>query len=411
MGTLADQAIVSAVSFLTGVIIARNCSREELGLYTLGFSIMLFVVNLQGSLIASPYMVYSPRLFGRELAVYTTNTLLHQLCLSALAAAFLVIGGKLLAAGYGPPGLAPVVLALAVVIAAVTSREYARQISFTWLNIRDAFLLDCCVAIIQLGGLLFLVSQGELSARQAYFVAGTACGLAAIVWLFLQRSHFTMPAGGAVADFRRNWQLGKWNLAGGLANLAGIQAYPWILAFFHGNAATGSLAACLGIVFIANPVILGLGNFLGPKMTHAFAQGEAARVHRVMIKATLVFFAIMSSFSVVMLFFGGAILQMIYGVKYAGLDMVVGVLALSQFADIVTLPRSGSLFVMGRPDAGFKSYLLALLITLILGLWLVRSYGIYGVAFSLLSASTAAAVYRWVVYRKFIRTLNVRAAG
>ena len=49
--TLSDQAIVSAVNFLTGVIIARTCSKEGFGLYTLGFSIMLFVVNMQGALI------------------------------------------------------------------------------------------------------------------------------------------------------------------------------------------------------------------------------------------------------------------------------------------------------------------------------------------------------------------------
>ena len=218
---------------------------------------------------------------------------------------------------------------------------------------------------------MFLVSQGELSACRAYFVSGAACGLAAAGWFFLHRSHFTTPAGGAVADFRRNWLLGKWNLAGGLANLAGIQAYPWILALFHGNAATGSLAACLGVVFIANPVIIGFGNFLGPKITHAFAQGGAAEVHRIILKATLVFFAIMSSFSVVMLFLVALILRMIYGVKYVGFDMVVGVLAMSQLVETVSFPLVFSLFVMGRPDAGFKSYLLAMLVTFTLGLWLV----------------------------------------
>lgn len=411
MVTLSDQAIVSATNFLTGVIIGRACSKEQFGLYTLGFSIMLFVVNMQSALITSPYIVYSPRFSGRELTIYTTNTLLHQLCMSVLAVASLAIGSVILAAGHGPPGLASVVLTLAVVLAAITSREYVRQLSFAWLTIRTAFLLDCCVAIMQLGGLLFLVSQGELSATRTYLVSGAVCGLVTAGWFFLHRSHFTMPAGGAVADFRRNWLLGKWNLAGGLVLLAGIQVYPWILAFFHGNAATGSLAACLGVVFIANPVIIGLGNFLGPKITHAFAQGGTAEAHRIMIKATLVIFVMMSSFSVVMLFFGGTILQMIYGPRYAGFDLVVGVLAMSQVAETVSSPLVFNLFVMGRPDAGFKSYILALLITVTLGLWLVETYGILGVSLSLLAAYTAASVYRWAVYRKLVGTLNAKATG
>ena len=411
MVTIADQAIVSAVNFLTGVIIGRTCSKEEFGLYTLGFSIVIFVVNMHTSLIASPYMVYSPRLAGRELRVYTSNTLIHQFCLSALCVAALVIGGKALAAGFGLPGLAPVVLTLAVVIAALTGREYARQFSFAWLNTRVAFLLDACVAIIQLGGLLFLVSQSELSVCRAYYVSGAACGLAAVGWLYVQRSRFTMSAAGAVADFRSNWQLGKWNLAGGLANLAGIQAYPWILTHFHGNAATGSLAACLGVVFIANPILIGMSNFLVPKITHSLAQGGPTEVHRVMKKAMLLFFAIMSCFTMVTLCFGGTILRIIYGAKYASLGTVVGVLTLSQSVEVVSLPLVCCLYTMGRPDAGFKSYLLAMLVTFTLGLWLVGSYGIYGVAFSLLAANTAAAVYRWISYRRLVEKLNAGASG
>jgi O-antigen/teichoic acid export membrane protein len=277
------------------------------------------------------------------------------------------------------------------------------------LNIPAAFFLDLCVAIMQIGGLLFLVSQGKLSAHRAYYISGTACGLAAVGWFYLQRSHFTLPANGALADFRRNWLLGKWNLAGGLASLACIQVYPWFLAFFYGNSATGSLAACLGVVFSVNPLIFGMSNFLGPKITHALAQGGVAEVRRILAKATLLFLTFMICFSAVMLFFGGTILRMIYGVKYAGLDMVVGILALSQVAEIVSWPLCTSLFVMGRPDAGFKSYLLAMIVTITLGLWLVRSYGISGVAFSFLFAYTAAAMYRWAVYRKLVGTLNSKA--
>src|SRR5690348_9631784 len=38
--SLADQAVASATNFATGIIIARACSKEELGLYMLGFSLI-----------------------------------------------------------------------------------------------------------------------------------------------------------------------------------------------------------------------------------------------------------------------------------------------------------------------------------------------------------------------------------
>ena len=82
--SLADQGVASAANFLTGVIIARACSKEELGLYMLGFSLILFVTDLQTSLISTPYMVYAPRLKDDAHALYTGSTLIHQLALCFL---------------------------------------------------------------------------------------------------------------------------------------------------------------------------------------------------------------------------------------------------------------------------------------------------------------------------------------
>jgi len=59
--SLGDQAVASITNFATGVIIARASSKEQFGLYMLGFTLILLVTDLQTSLIATPYMVYAPR--------------------------------------------------------------------------------------------------------------------------------------------------------------------------------------------------------------------------------------------------------------------------------------------------------------------------------------------------------------
>ena len=77
--SLADQGVASITNFVTGVIIARASSKEEFGLYMLGFSLILLVTDLQTSVIATPYMVYAPRLKGRAHALYAGSTLVHQI--------------------------------------------------------------------------------------------------------------------------------------------------------------------------------------------------------------------------------------------------------------------------------------------------------------------------------------------
>ena len=43
--SLVNQGVVSATNFLTGVLIGRFCTKEEFGLFVLGFSIVLLVLG------------------------------------------------------------------------------------------------------------------------------------------------------------------------------------------------------------------------------------------------------------------------------------------------------------------------------------------------------------------------------
>ena len=100
--SVADQAIASAANFLAGVTVARACSKEQLGLYMLGFSLILFLTDLQNSVIATPYMIYAPRLKMSALTVYTGSTLVHQLTLCFVTILALVGGIIALRHGWGP---------------------------------------------------------------------------------------------------------------------------------------------------------------------------------------------------------------------------------------------------------------------------------------------------------------------
>ncbi len=124
--SLIDQGVASATNFLTGIIVARGCSKEELGLYMLGFSLILLTADLQVSLIATPYMIYSPRLKGNAQALYMGSTFIHQLALCLLIVLALVGGEIATAYRIGPPGLGSVLWALIVVGTLIMLREYAR---------------------------------------------------------------------------------------------------------------------------------------------------------------------------------------------------------------------------------------------------------------------------------------------
>lgn len=123
-----------------------------------------------------------------------------------------------------------------------------------------------------------------------------------------------------------------------------------------------------------------------------------------MTRAVLIVGAVMSVFCVLMLLFGGVVLRTLYGEKYAGYGMVMGVLALGQLASAMTTPLTSGLLAMERSDVEFKSYLMALAVMLTVGIWLVKSYGALGVAYGLLAGAVACAAYGWIVLTRQLKT-------
>lgn len=397
--TLADQAVASITNFLTGVIIGRTCTKEEFGLYMLGFTIVIFATSIQTSLISTPYMVYSPRLKGGDHKQYTGSTLIHQLGFATLTIVVLAIAGTLIFLE-GSYGLSRVVWVLAAVIAFIMFRDYLRQLCFAGLQMKTALFLDCSVAVVQIGGLLLLAYFGILSATLAYWVAGFACALTAIGWFISMRKKFMPTLNQAVRDLVRNWVLAKWTFAASVAIIVGAELYPWILAGFHSTAATGVFSACKGLILITNPFLMGVTNFLGPKTAHAFARGGLGELRRVVLSSMLAIVAIMGLFGLVVLFLGGWLVALLYGAKYAGYGHIVSILVIGRVITSAALATNCGLLAVERPDAVFKSHLICVLVTVLLGIPLVWFYSVLGAAVAMVGSTTIGAAFRfWSFWR------------
>src|ERR1700730_2107492 len=183
--------------------------------------------------------------------------------------------------------------------------------------------------------------------------------------------------------------------------------YPWWLAFFHGAASTGVWAACLGVVSVANPVILGIQNVMGPKIAHAYAAEGRKALRRLVVRITVVIAIPMSLLCVVMLFWGGRLVALLYGRQYAGNGSVVAILAFNLLVNAVAFSFSRALFAVDRANVDFLVNFAALFIMVTMGFWLVRAFGPLGAAFGLLAANLVASSVR---ARAFLR-LPVRISA
>jgi O-antigen/teichoic acid export membrane protein len=396
--TLADQAVSSATNFATGIIIARACSKEELGLYMLGFSLIFLMTDFQTSLITTPYMVYSPRLKGRAHALYTGSTLVHQCAFCILTTLGVVCAAFAVNHGMGRQGLGPVLWALSVVIALIMLREHARRVSFARLRLKTAFLFDTSIAVGQISGLLLLAHFGLLSASRAFWVIGAVCGIAVMGWLWSDREFYHPRWSESLADLKKNWVFGKWVFASGLVWALSMNLYPWFLAYFHGTASTGVWAACMGVVSVGNPALVGIQSLLGPKIAHAYAASGPKAMRRVVLRITTALFLPVSLLSLVLIIWGGRFITLLYGKQYAGNNLVVAILAVNLLTYVASFPFSRALMATERANLDFLLNFVALFIMVTMGFSLVRAFGTLGAAIGLLLATSTTSSIRAAVF-------------
>jgi O-antigen/teichoic acid export membrane protein len=391
--------VVSGTSFLTTILIGRGLGKHQLGLYVLAYSIVVVLLEVQNSFIASPYTMKSPQLDLPAQARYTGSALVLTIGLSAIAAVVLFAVGIIFPAKSGLGEVKPLFLIVSLIAAPLLLREFGRRVCFAHFHVREVLFLDSLGSVIQIGGLLLLIYFGSRSLRSVYWLIASASGITAIVWWSSWRHKTVITFDGALLALRNTWSFGMWVLTGNLAIVLSQQVYPWYLGSLKGPDATATFATCTYLLALVNPFLTGVGNYLGPVTANASIRGDS-ELSRVVMRASLLLFLVVGMFSLAIVMFGNHLLQLLYGAGYRIDIHVLAVLGASVVVLNSTLAVGFGFWAIGRPDVNLKINSLAIVLAVTAGPLLVWLYGLVGAAFGLLLAALSVSVLRvWLLRR------------
>lgn len=410
---VADQAAVSGTSFLTTVIVGRWCNQDELGLYSLAFTIVMLLAAVQDSLITAPFTVFANRLRELKLARYAGSVLVHQFLLSAATVAALATVAAILAAvaprltspdsAAEAAGLARMSLTLSAVTVLLLLREFGRRFALARMQLATALCLDGAVTLLQLSGLWLVARQGWLTAVTAQVLVGVVCGVVGLSWLVSAHSKFSIERSQISSDWTTNWRYGRWVLFGQLTGYLGGYVMHWLVAAVLGTRVTGVYSACMTVVLLSNPFVIGISNFLGPKMAHAAVTGGPTQVRRIVWQAMLFLGTTLAAFLGAAALYGDQIVQWIYGASYAGYGLTVSVMALDYWMRALSGPADNGLRALHRPAAGWLASASGLGMTLLTAWFLLSSHGVLGAAYALLAGSSTSLLVRMTAFLSVAR--------
>ncbi len=273
-------------------------------------------------------------------------------------------------------------------------REFVRRLAFVHLQVITVLVLDVIVAVLQLGGLVALKSFGQLTATTAFCTIGLSCALAGLTVLWLLRNHFSLRQTKSWSDLQMSWSFGRWAFAAQLVYLGMAYAPTWLLAIFAGPQATGRFAVSWSLIMIANPILIGLYNYLGPQAIYAYHADGLAALRKLTVRIGIIITLIVSGIYAFLLLFGGTLLAVFFGDKLRGQEHVVSVLALGIVMQALSISAENGLTALNRPTAIFVANAVALLVSLVASCLLISPYGVMGAAYAALMAAVAVAVVK-----------------
>jgi O-antigen/teichoic acid export membrane protein len=176
----------------------------------------------------------------------------------------------------------------------------------------------------------------------------------------------------------------------------------WLLSFLIGPAAAGVLAACGSIANLANPILLGVGNYLAPRFAETVALHSRQTTIRLYWETTGLLMLGAGLFSGVAILFGSELLWLFYrDPAYAPFGAVVGLLAVRLILAIPTVAADHAVVAMESPRGSALATVVGLLTTIALSVPLISAYQVLGAAIALVIGTAVESVcLLWVFARR-----------
>jgi len=386
------------------MLVGRACGQVEYGFYTLLLTLLVTAETFQAALVSTPYVVQSPSKAGRDKEIYLGNAVLIQVLVAAGTAVVLLA----LLYAFPLPGsgvLSPwIVPAFAGAYFAVLFRELFRQVLLADLKVGWNLAFGAIVHGSLIAVLLGLTWRGSLDARTAYASVAGCSLLPTLLVLGSQRRRMRLDLSGLAGQFLDHWRVGRWLFAQAAIVVVSGPVYSWVLASSHGAAAVGLLGACLLPGSVMSPVVQAIHALLLPKAAHA-AQCGIRPVQRIVLRSSVIIALTFIAFPIVLGWFAAPIMKLLFTGKYSPSGWLVAFLALRTYLIVTAVPLTAGLIVCKQAYAVFKSEVVSLILTVLIGLPLTCLLGVWGVAWGFLLTRLFSRVYIALAFRQYVKSV------
>ena len=238
-----SQALLSAASFVIGLILIRSTTDAQYGYYVLAANAVLLLVSLQNAVCSPPLATRFSLLdrHGRGLLVGGLYRGQRRILPAAGAISVVVALGlwslQVLDADTGPLVLATVAAALAIL-----HREYFRIVLYAHRRPHEVLRIDVFYVVLMVAGVV-VATLTATPAVTAVLTLGLAAAISGFLLARALRRHEPWNADARPSLLREIAPLAMWTTAGAAIHWTFSQGYIYLVAGTLDVAAVAALAA------------------------------------------------------------------------------------------------------------------------------------------------------------------------
>jgi O-antigen/teichoic acid export membrane protein len=404
-----DQAALSALSFLISIILIKNVPKIEYGYYSIGFSIALFLICIQNSIINTPLAVLLITKNGSEKRTYTASlgvgqfiVILPVVCLGFAITAILKFVGL-------DATQAAVAAAICFAAIGILFREFLRAYFFAEEKPQQVLKIDLFYVLTFISGIGIIYFFFKISTSLIFILMGISGIIAGLIFCRV-RDYWPFHQLSIKKSYIENWKYGKWALLGVIVWHIQNYSYLYLLGALLGGEAVAEVSAARLLMM---PMILfreGWMKIVVPYGSRLREQRKLNRFFKEQIVICLIFGLIVVLYTAVIMSLSDFLQTMLFTQKYSDSINYILFYSVLFIIGFFGVNANYGLQVTKHFDIITKINFLTMLVTLACTYFLIKGYGIKGCLTALIVGEALVAGILWYNYAKivFLGSTNCR---
>jgi O-antigen/teichoic acid export membrane protein len=404
---LADQGLSAGTMFLVNVVLARTQTKEEYGMFALSYSIFVFLAGLHTAVILEPFTVYASGRYQEKFSRYL-KLMMRSNVLAGVTLSFALLLICVVFTRFAPSFNSPPLVGLAVTLTFILTGSFLRR-SFYIIRQPGLAAQASFVFCITVAFLLWIAARSyKLNGFSAFLVL--AMGWSVAGFAVVRKLPFgkrELPFLSSEPHYwREHWIYTRWVLAQAFVYQFMHQGYYWLVAGFLSVKEVGELKAMYVLIAPVEQIMISLSFLFLPRLASQYAYQNYNAFRTIRRRYTLLELGITLVFALAVRAIGAPAIHILYAGKFDELAPMLFLLALVPLTMAMGNTMSDAIRAAEKPRLVFYSAVASALATFLVGLPLVKYFGLHGAVYGMLVSGATFTGALAISFRVHLRNQN-----